>query len=228
MVPEKKSVFSEAWVAGAGCLRQAGLAGLDQAKALAPPLPPLLHSPKAQSPPPRTSPSVRLFHPSWQALPLRPAAPGVLGWEKRRRRVPTDCLCPQPRLQNWEVGCRERMGVNDLHPGEGGGHLFLPEPPPRAVVRCCLLWGSPVVSIVSSQQKVPSKVARGVGPTSEIIRSCPSGATIRSCPSGATPILSSLPPFPQPSLCILPSDPVFYCVLLGLSSSLLSLLRTTL
>lgn len=196
MVPEK-SVFSEAWVAGAGCLRQAGLAGLDQAKALAPPPPPLLHSPKAQSPPPRTSPSVRLFHPSWQALPLRPAAPGVLGWEKRRRRVPTDCLCPQPRLQNWEVGCRERMGVNDLHPGEGGGHLFLPEPPPRAVVRCCLLWGSPVVSIVSSQRKVPSKVARGVGPTSEIIR---------SCPSGATPILSSLPSPSPPSAY---SPPIF-------------------
>lgn len=113
MVPVK-SGFSEACVVGAGSLRQAGLAGLDRMKAQAPPPPPLLHSPTAQSPPPRTSPSVRLFLPCWQALPLRPPAPEVLDWEKRRRRVPTNCLCPLPRLQNWEVGCKERVGENDL------------------------------------------------------------------------------------------------------------------
>lgn len=109
MVPAK-SGFSEARVAGAGCLKLAGMAGLERVKAPAPPLCPLLHSPTAQSPPPQTSPSIRLFHCSRQALPLGPSVPEVLGWERRvcggggGGGLLTDCFCPTPKLEHWEMG----------------------------------------------------------------------------------------------------------------------------
>lgn len=109
MVPVK-SGFSEAPVAGAGCLELAGLAGLELAKTPAPPLPPLLHSPTAQSPPPWTSPSVRLFHPSRQALLRCPAALGVLGRRGSGGGSQPTAFVPCQGLKTGKLGAGRRWG----------------------------------------------------------------------------------------------------------------------
>ena len=88
----------------AGCFRQAGLAALELAKAPAPPPPRFLHSPTAQSPLLWTSPSFRFFHPCSRLCLSAPQLPRCLAWGDVGGGVPTDRLCPLPRLEIWEAG----------------------------------------------------------------------------------------------------------------------------
>ena len=149
-----KSGFSKAPVAGAECLWMAGLAGLEQAKAPStpppPPQPPLLHSPTAQSPPPRPRLQSGCFIAAGRLCLFAPQlpAPAVLGLEKCGRGAPSDCLCPLPRPEIWEVGCWERMWVNNLRPGEGSCQLCLP---PAALELDAVYCGAPQSCRVSEK-----------------------------------------------------------------------------
>ena len=75
-----------------------------------------------------------------------PQLPRCLAWGNVGGGFPTDCLCPLLRLEIWEVGCRERMWVNNLRPGEGSCHLCLP---PAALELDAVYCGAPQLCRVS-------------------------------------------------------------------------------
>lgn len=115
-----------------------------------PPQPPLLHSPTAQSPPPRPRLQSGCFIAAGRLCLFAPQlpAPAVLGLGKCGRGAPSDCLCPLPRPEIWEVGCWERMWVNNLRPGEGSCQLCLP---PAALELDAVYCGAPQSCRVSEK-----------------------------------------------------------------------------
>lgn len=151
----------------ARCFRQAGLAGLEQAKAPAPPPPRFLHSPTAQSPPLRTSPSFRFFHPCSRLCFSAPQLPRCLAWGDVGGGFPPTAFVPCQGLRSGRQGCREMMWVNNLRPGESSCHLCLP---PAVLELDAVYCGAPQLCRVS--KKSFPKLPEGVGPAFEIIESC--------------------------------------------------------